>query len=256
MGLVRQPYYLTKIISMKTKAVFFPMMISLVLLLTSSQIMSQQVSGSRNEASETRQISGFDAVKVGGAFDIYLTQGPDYHVEVIADDNLLEYIETEVEGGVLAIRMRPRTSLRRYKTLEVHITAPEFNSVQVSGACDLFSTNMLQTAEMSISASGASDVKLSLEADFLEVKCSGASDAILSGRAQTIEAQFSGSSDLQGRDLKCSSLNLRMSGSSDARINVEDQVSGSISGSSDLKVIGRPRMDVRTSGASSVSTGG
>ncbi len=241
---------------MKTKAFIFnfPMMISLVLLMTGSQVTAQTITGSRNPVSETRQLTGFDGVEAGGAFTVYLTQGSEYRVEVVADDNLIDHVETNVARGVLAIRMRPRVNLRRYKTLEVHITAPSFSSLNASGACDIVATNTLQGEELKIRASGASDIKMDLKVAYLDVTCSGASDATFSGQAQTIEARFSGASDLKAKTLTCGTLHLRMSGSSDALMSVTEEVSGRLSGSSDLTIVGRPLIDVKTSGSSSVIT--
>ncbi|MFO7977601.1 MAG: head GIN domain-containing protein [Bacteroidales bacterium] len=242
---------------MKTKVLIFnfPMIISLMLMMVGSQVMAQKVTGSRNPVAETRQLTGFDGVKAGGAFNIFLTQGSEYHVEVIADDNLIDLIETTVEGGVLEISMRPRVNLRRYKSLEVHITAPSFSALHASGACDMIATNTLRGDELVIRASGASDIEMDLKVAYLDITCSGASDAILSGQIQTAEARFSGASDLKAKNLECSTLHLKMSGSSDAHVSVTDEVSGSLSGSSDLTVIGRPVIDVRTSGSASVSSG-
>src|SRR5215210_7220442 len=58
-----------------------------------------RIKGSGVVRSETRNAGGFDAVDVSGVFQVEVTAGKDFSVEVRADENLLPYIRTEVEEG-------------------------------------------------------------------------------------------------------------------------------------------------------------
>lgn len=57
-------------------------------------------SGSGNLATETRDVSGFTGVDVGGVFQVEITAQKEFGIEIDADDNLLPLIKTEVRGGV------------------------------------------------------------------------------------------------------------------------------------------------------------
>lgn len=61
------------------------------------------IKGSAVAGSEIRKETGFKGIEVGGVFQVEITAGKDFSVEVEADDNLLQYIKTEVEGDVLHI---------------------------------------------------------------------------------------------------------------------------------------------------------
>ena len=50
-------------------------MILLLLNLTSSCMLADGIKGNGNVVTEERSVSGFDGIEVGGAFDIYITQG-------------------------------------------------------------------------------------------------------------------------------------------------------------------------------------
>lgn len=229
--------------------------LSLVLLNLPFDAQSQRVRGSRNVESEMRQVPFFDAVQVGGSIDLYVTQGEEFRIEVVADDNLLQYIETNVNNGVLEVATKSGLSIRGYEEMKVYVTAPRFTSLRAAGSCDVYSTVAIVQDDLKLKASGSSDLKIEMAVRFLEIECNGSSDAILSGKAETVTASFSGSSDLKASNLDTQFLDLQLSGSSDATIQVQQEVTGSLKGSSDLRVIGNPVVKVSTSGSSSVNTG-
>ena len=80
------------------------------------------VKGSGNVTTESREISGFNAVDVGGVFQVDITAKKDFAVEIEADDNIIGLITTEVDGNVLKIgteRKISPTSLIRVHVLRL-----------------------------------------------------------------------------------------------------------------------------------------
>src|SRR6478672_10502815 len=59
--------------------------------------------GSGHAQMENREVSDFNAIKASGAVNVEVTAQKDFNVEVEADDNLLEHIKTETNGGTLKI---------------------------------------------------------------------------------------------------------------------------------------------------------
>src|SRR5205085_3408273 len=55
--------------------------------------------GSGKIVTEKRNVSGFKGVDVGGDFQVEITAGKEFAVEIETDDNLLPLIETEVNNG-------------------------------------------------------------------------------------------------------------------------------------------------------------
>ena len=69
-----------------------------------------KINGSGVAASESRPSSEFSGVEVGGVFQVEITAGKEYSIQVQADDNLLPYVKTEVDSGVLKISTTERIS--------------------------------------------------------------------------------------------------------------------------------------------------
>ncbi len=220
--------------------------------IASDSFWPRRINGSGQIVSQTRELPWFNTISVSSAINVFITQGEYFEVKVKADDNLIEYIKTEVRKDELVIGMTTNINTGRSSTTEVHITAPAFLSVKASGASNVSSRGIIRQENIQIRGSGAADIRLNLDAAFMELKCSGASDARIEGFVQSAQVELSGASDFKSGDFLCDVLDVRLSGASSMRIGVVEAATGRLSGASDLHVKGNPRMDIRTSGASSV----
>ena len=61
------------------------------------------VKGSGKVERENRTIGSFNELHVSGMFDVYMREGNTPSVEVVADDNLLPIIRTELKGSRLKV---------------------------------------------------------------------------------------------------------------------------------------------------------
>ncbi|MCX6268827.1 MAG: DUF2807 domain-containing protein, partial [Bacteroidetes bacterium] len=128
------------------------------------------VHGDGNVVKETRKVSTFNGIDVSGAFDIILKQGAAEEVTVEADANLLTAIRTEVVGGTLTIETKK--PVHHVTVMKVYVTVKDLNRIDVSGAVDINTESRLTLPELSIDASGASDSKLEIAVQKLNLDCS------------------------------------------------------------------------------------
>ncbi|WP_375434716.1 head GIN domain-containing protein [uncultured Hymenobacter sp.] len=197
---------------------------------------------SASEAQQVRQVNSFETVKVSGAVDLYLRQGSTTEVKVDAAPEVLEYIKTEVSGNTLTIYRDKKFSLSdlmRNKPVKVYVTTPKLSGIEVSGACDVKGETPIKSDDFRISASGASDVTLTLNANSVSTDASGASDIRLDGRVERQRVQISGSSDYRASDLRSDKANINASGASDAYVYVDEELSSHSSGASDIRNKGK-----------------
>ena len=89
------------------------------------------VKGSGVTKIEKREVAGFKKIEVSGAIEVEITAQKDFSVEVEADDNLLEYVKTEVEGETLKIYTKSR--IWKQNKIRVVIAMPELTETEVSG---------------------------------------------------------------------------------------------------------------------------
>lgn len=227
----------------------------LIILLLGGLIISAcsltGISGKGDVKKETREVGDFTGISVGGAFDVVVEQGSSNSVVIEADENLLEHIETAVEGGVLKIRTTQ--NIYKHKMLNAYVVLKEFESLKISGACDLKTRGTLRGDKVSMRLSGASDATISLECQELDYKASGSSDAVIKGKADRLYVDISGASDLKSTSFKVNDCKIETSGASDARVNVSNSLEADASGSSEVLYAGNPKdLDYETSGAAEV----
>lgn len=188
--------------------------------------------GSGTKASEVRDLRGFRSIDVGGVFHVEITAQKDFSVEVEADDNLLEFIKTEVHGDTLHIETRKKLST--HNPIRVRIFAPDVEKLDVSGAANVTVTEIKNTG--------------------IEVESSGASKIKLAGETSKLIVDVSGATKVDAENLKADNVTAEASGASHVGVNVSGQLRAHASGASKILYLGTPTsVDKKTSGASSVS---
>jgi hypothetical protein len=195
------------------------------------------------QVKQARQTGAFSAIRASGAVDVRLKQGTQTAVVLEAREEVLSYMRTEVQNGVLRIyrdhdKEGMSASLRNLlnssdNKVIVYITVPKLTGVELSGASEVKSESAFTADDFSIKASGASEVTLSLKAKTLAVSASGASDIHLSGQVERQQVHISGSSDYHASDLLSKQATVEASGASDAYVSAES-LSSHASGASDV----------------------
>lgn len=230
-------------------AVYFLFLFPAVIAFAGCEYISG-VQGNGKVKSEERSVDSFDQISVGGAFDVYLTQGNTESLRVEADENLLPLIETNVSNGRLEIRSRQ--NIGEAKKLSVYVTFRELNQIEASGACEIKNEGQLNLGTLSLNGSGASEIDLTLQADKIEGEYSGASEVELQGVADVCDFQLSGASELDSPELTVRLMTIDLSGASEAEVQVTESLKVDASGASSVVYTGDPAVDQHTSGASSV----
>jgi hypothetical protein len=204
-----------------------------------------------------RNVTGqFDAIRVSGGIDLYLSQSDNIAIAVsAADEKFKEGIKTVIEDGILKIFYKGENSWRKKdRKLRAYVSFKDIKKLDASGACDVIVTGSLNTNTLAIQMSGASDFTGKVKVEVLKLNLSGASDAKISGTAGTVVIESSGASDIKGYDLVTDICKVNVSGASDVYITVNTELSATASGASDIKYKGSALIkDIKSSGASSIA---
>jgi Putative auto-transporter adhesin, head GIN domain len=204
-----------------------------------------------------RTVTGnFDAIKVSGGIDLYLSQSDNMAVAVSAsDENYKEGIKTVVENGTLKIFYEGEKGwIKKDRKLRVYVSFSELKKIDASGACDVTVVGSLTTAALILHLSGACDFSGMVKVTTLDINLSGASDAKISGTANTVNIKSSGASDIKAYELVTDVCNANLSGASDVYITINSELIASASGASDIKYKGNGVIkEKHSSGASSIT---
>jgi hypothetical protein len=212
--------------------------------------------GSGVPVRETRALAGFDAVRLRGAFDAVLRQGPTA-VEVRGDDNLVPLVETSVvdAGGrrVLELRLKHDGSVRPRSSLAVHVAAPAWQSVVLDGSGDV-EADGIDARALEIALVGSGDLRLrGVTAGSIALRLRGSGDVHLAGSARSLGVTLQGSGDVWADGLAADEVRVAIAGSGDARVHAQRSLQASVAGSGDVRYRGAPTLDVRIAGSGTVA---
>ena len=193
----------------------------------------------------------FTGVSVSTGIDVYLKQGDNEAISVEADENLQEYIITEVKEGVL--RIHTDANIREAERKRVYVTMKEINTLKTSSAGDIIGDTPVKTDKLELSASSAGDIKLEVHAKEIEADLSSSGDMNLTGEADMLKADLSSAGDLNAFDLKVREADISASSAGDADINVSEKITARASSAGDINYMGDPKyVDAHSSSAGGV----
>lgn len=210
---------------------------------------------SANAQNTERDLESFTGIKVSSAFNVNLTQGNSGHVSISGvPEQYLENIKTEVKDGTLSIYVSGK--VKAANDMKMDVTYTTLNSIEVSGASTVKSTDAINSDNFSIKTSGASVLSIDINAQNVGLTTSGASEVKLKGFTKTFEATLSGASDLKAQNLEANKVIINASGASDVDVYAAQEISGGTSGASDIDVYGNPPVNnLKKSGYSDVRIG-
>ena len=214
-----------------------------------------QVVGSGTFDTEKKDFTDFTIVEGGWGFEVEISQSDSYSINIIADDNMLDYVEVSGSGNKLTIGLKWGYGYQDVN-LRAEITTPDLYELQLSGGThgtiEGFSTSHEFVLELSGGSSLIGNFTTSGDAQFT---LSGGSRLIeLDGAADNLRISASGGSQLELSDFPVHDAGVNLSGGSRATINVDGRLDADLSGGSHVLYVGDPTMgDINTSGGSTVS---
>lgn len=214
-----------------------------------------RVAASGKPVTVIEDYAGFTKVDVGSAFRAEINQSSEYGVEITIDENLRDYLDVRVEGDTLRIGLRPGlTFTSGSDQLSAMITMPALEALTLSGAARAnvkgFESNDAFRAELS----GASKLQGDLSAGDVQMEASGASNASLRGQGDALNLEASGASSVDLSQFMVNDADVRLSGASQAQVNMNGTLDADLGGASKLTYEGEVKLgQLETSGSSNIT---
>ena len=211
------------------------------------------VYGNKKVVKTERNVGSFTGVSTSSAIDVVLSQGDKISVTVEADENLHEYIMTEVKDGTLRVFTKEGISIRDAEMRRVHVTMREINYIGSSSAGDVFGQTSIKTEKLKLTASSAGDIKIEVYAKTIDANGSSSGDLTLTGEADMLDATLSSAGDLNAYNLKVKEADINVSSAGGADIWVTEKLVARASSAGDVNYKGDPKnVDAHSSSAGGV----
>ncbi len=210
------------------------------------------VYGNKNVVKKERSTEAFTGIEVGSNIDAFLSQGDKISVEVEADENLHEYIKTEVKNGILNVYTD--VNIREAEKKRVNVTMKDITSLRCTSAGDLLGMTPLKSEDLRISCTSAGDIKVEAYTKTVDIDISSSGDLSLTGEAEKMNADLSSAGDLNAYEFKVKEADISVSSAGDADIFVTEKLRADASSAGDVNYKGDPKnVDAHTSSAGGVN---
>lgn len=226
------------------------------MLCVTANYSQKRIKGNGNVVTIERTTADYKGISVSGFYEVELVDGQEGNLTLKGEDNILDYIETEVKSGTLRIKSIDNKTLIPSRGEGVFITIPvdEIDLIRLSGSGKFAGKKILKTNDLDIQISGARNIDLAIDATDVSLMTSGSSDIKLKGNTEELKVRSSGSSKVKAYDLEVDEATFELSGSSDVEVTVNKSLTSRVSGSGNIRYRGNPeKIDTKTSGSGSVS---
>lgn len=168
----------------------------LLLIIFISCKAQEKVKGSRNVKTEQYDLSSFHSIQAKGDFKIGILKGNRSMIEIEADDNLHDLIQSEVRDGILYIK--PFKEFSRTKKQELRITFSDtLKDILITDDVELESLQDIYVGDFKLETRNDAQAILTIKAKDLRLIQNDDAKSELNITATTVDFQLNQSSDLK-----------------------------------------------------------
>ena len=199
---------------------------------------------------DTLNIPAFDRIRLDIPATVYLTQGDFFEVVVEGKRNVIDEIERDVRDGEWDIEFD--RCMREIGRLDIFITLPSVERIIVQSSGEVYGQNTIVENQLDLLLRGSGMIDVALDVQYLDSKIQGSGAIYLEGAVHSHNVDISASGDLAAFDLITGDTDVRIDGSGDAQVFVNDYLKVRIRASGDVYYKGNPELDVSISGSGDV----
>lgn len=201
---------------------------------------SQGFKGNGKVITKKREVyKSFTKIKASEGLEIFLTQDSKNSIDVQADENIHQYIITEVIDGTLELHTSEQLGKANAKKIFVNIKT--IDEIISSSGASVKISNTIEAKELIIKASSGSMQELSIISE--NIRCTSSSGASIRLKGESVKINAIASSGSYIDALKLISEKCKTKTSSGANINVfcSSEINSSASSGSDTRYDGNPK---------------
>lgn len=214
-------------------------------------------SGKGSSVSEQRTITNFQKLDLCIAADVEIIYDSISHVEINAQQNIIDLIETKVKQSTLNIKLKNLTSIRRHNPISIKVYTPNISDVYVNGSGSVTCSNFADIERLDLSVNGSG--KITMNTNVLEhtgASINGSGDIYLTSNKVCRYGNFdiSGSGKIMAFPFHINEIDASISGSGTMEIFCTERLKGDISGSGKIYYKGNCQTDVKISGSGKIES--
>jgi len=205
---------------------------------------------------EIRELPSFSEISLRIPAKVYLEQGEEQSVRIVADSETLEQIITEVKGRTLNLRFPGNNIFKRWDPgkIEIYISVPEVDGLNISGSGDIVSEK-IETRILDLLISGSGNIRIEqLTAERVNATISGSGNINIEdgGVAEELKTRISGSGKIDASGFEAKYVDAQTTGSGNSSVYSNGMIKVRIAGSGNVYYSGNPAIESSIAGSGKV----
>jgi hypothetical protein len=205
---------------------------------------------------EIRELPSFSEISLRISAKVYLEQGENQSVRIVANSETLEQIITEVKGRTLNIRFPGNNIFKKWDPgkIEIYITVPEIDGINLSGSGDIISEE-INTRILELLISGSGNIKIEqLNAERVSATITGSGNIKIEdgGVADELKTRLSGSGNIDTSGFEAQNIDSQTTGSGKTSVYSNGMIKVRIAGSGNVYYSGNPAIESSIAGSGKV----
>lgn len=197
----------------------------------------------------------FSKIELEGSCDMTISYGPNYSVEAVGSQNIIDRLITSLVGDELIVELEKHCYYNA--SLTVNVTLPYIEKATLDGSGDIVINDFIDQDDFEVNVIGSGDVVINefTGTENLYVKIDGSGDVKANKNwpdLDVLDIRVSGSGDYAGYNLESNDCNVSISGSGSARVFANDNLDVIIDGSGDVYYKGNANVTQNISGSGDV----
>lgn len=231
------------------RLIIYALLFSSLFLLLNCEDKELAAQGPR-EYEERPGLTNFTKVDLNISATIYILQADSYHVEIEAQESVLDVLKTEVNNSILTIDLdKP---VLKHEDINVYLTMPVVKHLQINDLGVIRIKNLLNTENIDLDISGAGEIRIdSLNAKQIVTEIGGVGTVSLAGKEQAGKHTITikGTGDINAADLPTETVDVEVRGNGDCYVHATKKLIVKIIGTGNVYYTGHPMIESKILGS-------
>ena len=183
-------------------------------------------------------LPSFEKIQNNCSADITYHVSQESKVIITADSNLAKYVEVEIIDDILVVKTK-RGSYS-FTEFSLDVFGPVLKGLTISGSGDFVCKDFIQTPIFEININGSGDIKGKFEVSKFIANIRGSGEIKVAGNTDELRLSISGSGDFEGEKFISNHAEIKINGTGDVDVHVNESLNVQIYGSGDVRYSGKP----------------
>lgn len=209
------------------------------------------IHGSGHLVSDCHPLPSFSYIQQQGSINVVLVKDSTYSVKVETDDNIIAYVQAEVNGSVLTIKFKDNYLIKGDQTT-VYVHCPYFVGAGVEGSGSISSADEFNLQQVNLQLDGSGSLNLQLAAVTVTNLLSGSGTVTVAGKANQVNNTVTGSGTITTANLDALNAVAVVRGSGCIYLQATSDLHVDIEGSGNVYYTGNPVVTEQINGSGNV----